>query len=133
MASSAGGRFRRRCCLPVGDEAAVGDFGVFGELAFAGAVGALAVGVLGGEVPSSGLALSTGGQFEAAELLAGQRWALECVVLLAREQVPEQHGELARDGDDRDLAAAARADALIERMKVKSPRPPCSIRSPSSR
>ena len=100
--------------LPVGDEAAVGDFGLFGEFAFAGAFGALAVGVLGREVASSGVALGAGAQLEAAELLAGQRRALEGVVLLAREQVPEQHGELARDGDDRDLAAAARADALVE-------------------
>src|SRR5918998_6351294 len=100
---------------PVGDEAAVGDLGLFGELAFAGAFGALAVGVVGREVTPSGVALGAGAQLETAELLAGQRRALERVVLLAREEVPEQHGELARDGDDRDLAASARADALVER------------------
>jgi hypothetical protein len=84
---------------------------VFGELALSFAVGAPAVGVLAREISSPGLPLGAGAQFEGAELLAGQRRALERVVLLAREQVPEQHGELARDGDDRDLAAAARADA----------------------
>ena len=60
------------------------------------------------------MALGAGAQLEAAELLARQRRALEGVVLLAREQVPEQHGELARDGDDRDLMAAARAHAFVE-------------------
>jgi hypothetical protein len=59
--------------------------------------------------------LGAGAQFESAELLVGQRRALEGVVLLAREEVPEQDCELACDGDDRDLAAAARADALVER------------------
>src|SRR3954452_11847080 len=99
---------------PVGDESAVGDLGLFGELAFAFAVGALAVCVLGGEVSPSGSAGGAGAEFESAELLARQRRALEGVVLLAREEVPEQHGELACDGDDRDLAAAARANALVE-------------------
>src|SRR3954468_20479289 len=99
---------------PVGDEAAVGGFGLFREVAPAGAFGALAVGVPGGEVAPSGVALGAGAQLEPAELLAGQRRALERVVLLAREEMPEEHGELARDGNDRDLAAAARADALIE-------------------
>jgi hypothetical protein len=49
-----------------------------------------------------------------AELLAGQRRAPEGVVLLAGQQMPEQHRELARDSDDRDLAAPAHAHALIE-------------------
>src|SRR5215216_7083318 len=36
------------------------------------------------------------------------------VVLLAREQTPEQAGELARGRDDRDRVAAAGADPLVE-------------------
>jgi len=55
--------------------------------------------------------LGAGAQFERAQLFAGERLALERVVLLACEQVPEQRRELARDGDDRDLAAASRARA----------------------
>src|SRR4051812_48382224 len=90
MTSSRGGAPWWGCCLPVGDEAAVCDFGLFGEFALAGAFGALAVGVLGGQVSSSGLALGAGAQLQAADLLAGQRRALECVVLLAGEQVPER-------------------------------------------
>ncbi len=86
--------------MPVGDEAAVGNFGLFGELALAGAFGALAVAVLGREVSSSGVTLGAGAQLESAELLACQRGALERVVLLAGEQAPEQAGELARGGDD---------------------------------
>src|SRR5215213_3815165 len=115
MTSSHGDRSLGSGGLPVGDEAAVGGFGLFGELALAGAFGALAVGVPGGEVAPSGVALGAGEQLETAELLAGQRRALERVVLLAREEMPEEHGELARDCDDRDLTAAARADALVER------------------
>jgi len=56
---------------------------LFGELALAFAVGALAVGVLGRQGPASGVPLGTGAQFERADLLAGQRRALEGVVLLA--------------------------------------------------
>jgi hypothetical protein len=37
--------------------------------------------------------------------------------LLRGEQLPTEHREFARDGDDRDLRAAARADALIERAQ----------------
>src|SRR5436190_6814725 len=112
--SSRGGAPCRCGCRPVGDEPAVGDFGVFGELTLAGAFGALAVGVLCREVSTSGLTLGASAQLEAAQLLACQRRAPERVILLAPEQVPEQHGELARDGDDRDLAAAAGADSLVE-------------------
>jgi hypothetical protein len=42
---------------------------VFGELALALAVGALAVGVLGRQGPTSGVAFNAGAQFEGAELL----------------------------------------------------------------
>src|SRR3954463_7410807 len=114
MKSSRGGAPCRSGWAPVGDESAVGGFGLFGELALAFAVGALAVGVLGRQSAASGVPLGAGAQFERADLLAGQRRALEGVVLLAGEEVPEQHGELAGDSDDRDLAAAARADTLVE-------------------
>jgi hypothetical protein len=43
---------------------------LFGELALAGAFGALAVGVLGGEVSTTGVPLGAGEQLEAAQLLA---------------------------------------------------------------
>ena len=78
-------------------------------------LGAVAVSVPDGEVTTSGMALGAGAQLKAAELLAFERRALEGVVLLARVQVPEQHGKLARDGDDRDLGPAACADALVRR------------------
>src|SRR4051812_37166693 len=78
--SSRGGAPCRCGCLPVGDEPAVGGFGLFGELALAFAVGALAVGVLGRQGPASGVALGAGAQFEGADLLACQRRALEGVV-----------------------------------------------------
>jgi hypothetical protein len=58
--------------LPVGHETAVGHFGLGREFALALAVCALAVGVLGWEVPSSGVALGAGAQFERTELLARQ-------------------------------------------------------------
>src|SRR4051794_33415708 len=71
-----------RCgCGPVGDEPAVGGFGLFGELALAFAVGALAVGVLGRQGAASGVPFGAGAQFEGAELLAGQRRSLVGVVL----------------------------------------------------
>jgi hypothetical protein len=71
--------------------------------------------VLAAQIPGCGLALGgAGGEFEAAEFLFGQRGLLERVVLAAGEQAPEQAGELARSGHDRDLVAAPGADALVE-------------------
>jgi hypothetical protein len=52
-----------------------------------------------------------GGELEPAQLLLRQRRLLERVVLLAGEHAPEQEGELACRGDDRDLVAAAGTDA----------------------
>src|SRR3954464_11323053 len=92
--SSRGGAPCRCGCRPVGDGSAVGGFGLFGELALAFAVGALAVGVLGRQGPASGVALGAGAQFEGAELLARQRRALIGVVLLAGEQVPNSTASL---------------------------------------
>ena len=62
----------------------------------------------------SPLAPGPDSQLEPAELLGGQGWRRVGVVLLAAEQGPEQAGELARRGDDRDLVAAAGADPLVE-------------------
>src|SRR3954447_26206658 len=47
-------------------------------------------------------------------LASGHRRLSEGVVLLAPEHRPEDAAELAGGGGDRDLVAAARADALIE-------------------
>src|SRR5688572_9566267 len=54
------------------------------------------------------------GDLQAAQLLGRQRGLAERVVLLAPEQDPEQARELAGRGGDRDLVAAASADALVE-------------------
>ena len=97
--------------VPVAHAAGVGDLGLARELALG-----LADGVVG--VPDAGglgrVALVAGGELEAAQLLAGQRRLLVGVVLFAREQAPEQAGELACGRDDRDGVAAAGADALVE-------------------
>jgi hypothetical protein len=64
------------------------------------------------------LAAATGGhagaELERAQLLVGQRLALERVVLTALEHRPAQHHQLACGGHDRDLGASPGADALIE-------------------
>ena len=54
-------------------------------------------------------------QLEAAHLLGRQRRLGERVVLAAGEQAPEQAGELARRGDDRDRVPALGLDARVER------------------
>ena len=54
-----------------------------------------------------------GSRAGAASCAVSEGWPIG-VVLLAREQTPEQARELARGGDDRDLVAAAGADALVE-------------------
>jgi hypothetical protein len=56
----------------------------------------------------------TGAQLERAQLLGGQRRALEGVVLALDDHVPAQHRQLAGRRDDGDLHAAAGADALEE-------------------
>jgi hypothetical protein len=63
--------------------------------------------------PNSAATSSASLQLEAAHLLLGRRLR-EGIVLTARQQAPEQAGELAGAGDDRDRVAAARLDALIE-------------------
>ena len=55
-----------------------------------------------------------GRELERAQLAAHEARAREGVVLAAGEQVPGQHGELARDRDGRDVAAAPRGGALRE-------------------
>jgi hypothetical protein len=92
----------------------VGDLGLAGEFALG-----LADRVVG--VPDAGglgrVALVTGAELEAAQLLSGQRRLGVGVVLLASEQTPEQAGQLARRGDDRDRVSAAGADAFVERVQ----------------
>src|SRR5947208_2076854 len=53
-------------------------------------------------------------ELQPAQLAAGQRGPLECVVLFAGEQVPEQHTELSGGRHERDLRSAAGTHALIE-------------------
>src|SRR3954454_14336285 len=96
--------------LAVADGLGVGLFGLAREVAFG-----LAHGAVGGPDALAILpARRTRGQFQAAQLLRGQRGLAEGVVLAAPEQDPEQAGELAGRGGDRDLVAAAGAEALIE-------------------
>jgi hypothetical protein len=58
--------------------------------------------------------LSAGADLEQAQLLVRQGRLLVGVVLPAHEQAPEQAGELAGRGRDRDLMAAAGTDPLVE-------------------
>jgi hypothetical protein len=60
------------------------------------------------------VAFGAGCELELADLLAGERGAGEGVVLAAAEHVPGDHGELARDRDGGDVAAAAGGDSLVE-------------------
>src|SRR5262249_60157085 len=102
-------RFRRRLRLPVGDELAVGAFALLRERRFASAHLSERVG--GGAASAAAASGLAGAQLERAQLLRGQRWPLESVVLAACGQVPAEDGELARGCDDRDLHPAAGAGA----------------------
>ena len=97
--------------VAVADGACVGELGLAGEVAFG-----LADRVVGGPDARcvGAAARRAGGDLQPAQLLLGQRGLGVGVVLVAREQAPEQARELARGGDDRDRVAAAGADALIE-------------------
>lgn len=55
-----------------------------------------------------------GGELHLSDLLVGEARLAERVVLPVGQQMPEQHGELARDGDERDVMTAASANAFIE-------------------
>jgi hypothetical protein len=44
-----------------------------------------------------------GAEFDASELLLDERLVLESVVVVLGEQLSAEHGDLAGDGDDRDL------------------------------
>ena len=105
-------RLRRLSGVPVTHGARVGGLGLVGELALGFADGFVGVPDAGG---LGRVARVPGGELEAPQLLAGQRRLGVGVVLLAREQAPEQAGELARGGDNRDRVPAARADALRRR------------------
>src|SRR6266545_6465064 len=94
----------RPCPFPVGDEPAVGELGLPGELALEVVLGAAAP-----ERGCPGLALRARRarlQFESAELAPNDGGALVGVVLAAAQEVPGEHGQLARDGDRGDVAAA---------------------------
>ena len=105
-------RLRWSGCVPVVDRAAVGGFGLQGERALG--VADVVVASAGARANLSFARRGAGRELELADLATRQRRLPEGVVLLAREQTPEQAGELARRGDRGDLGAAARADALIE-------------------
>ena len=67
-----------------------------------------------------------GPQLQPAELLAGQARLAVGIVLAPGEHAPEQTGELARGGGDRDLVAAADADPSVkgpDRTRVSDRRP----------
>jgi len=95
--------------VPVAHGARVGELGLAGKLLLGRPHR-----VVGGPDAASrrGQALCAGGDFQAAQLLLGERGLLEGVVLFAGEQMPEQAGQLARGGDDRDAMAAAGADIV---------------------
>src|SRR6266702_5250704 len=96
--------------LPVLREPPVGEFGLGGELLVEPVL-------LAGREDADPLAfaaLGAGQQLEPAQLLAGERGAGEGVVLAAAEHVPGDDGQLARDGDGGDVAAAAGGDPLVE-------------------
>src|SRR5918997_2030237 len=89
--------FSRRS--PASDGALVGPLGLACELLLCAAH-------RGVRRPDAGLDLAllgAGAELEPAQLLARQRRLGVGVVLPAREQTPEEAGELARGGDDRDL------------------------------
>src|SRR6266540_4425072 len=102
----------RPCPFPVGDESAVGELGLPGEFALEVVLGAAAP-----ERGCPGLALRARRarlQFEPTELAPNDGGALVGVVLAAAQEVPGEHGQLARDGDRGDVAAAAGGGALGE-------------------
>jgi len=68
-----------------------------------------------------------GAQLERPELLVGQQWARERIVLAALERRPAQHRQLASGRDHSDLHPATRADPLIKRAQW----PRCLDRYPS--
>src|SRR6266545_7181316 len=102
----------RPCPFPVGDESAVGELGLPGELALEVVLGAAAP-----QRCRPGLALRARRarlQFEPTELAPNDRGALIGVVLAAAQQMPGEHGQLARDGDCGDVTATSRGGAFGE-------------------
>ena len=94
--------------MAVADGLGVGVFGLAGEVEFGVAEQAVSDPEAFAVLPARG----AGGDLQAADLLGRQRGLAEGVVLLAPKQDPEQAREFARGGGDRDLVAAASADAL---------------------
>src|SRR5215216_3818811 len=76
----------------------------------------LALGRLRARAPSAMRGIASD-QLESTELVAVQGRPPEGVVLLVGEQVPEEHAELARRGDERDLRPATGPQPLIERAQ----------------
>jgi hypothetical protein len=96
--------------LPVVGKPAVGRLELLRELAL---VALLALRHRRARAPVTACGV-TGDQLQPPQLVAGERRAPEGVVLFVGEQVPKQHAELARRGDERDLRAAPGAQPLIE-------------------
>src|SRR5256885_214953 len=98
--------------LPVLDEPAIGDLRLLGKLALALSVFLSLVDARARVLPAAPALADL--ELERAQLATGERGPLEGIVLFAREQVPEQHAELARGRHQRDLGSAPCAHALIE-------------------
>src|SRR5712691_12335783 len=98
--------------LPVLDEPAIGDLCLLGKLALTLSVVPCLVDARAGIAPPAPAFADL--ELERPQLAAGERRALEGVALLAREQMPEQHAQLACGCHQRDLRSAPRAHPLIE-------------------
>src|SRR4051812_34507212 len=97
--------------VPLGDGAFVGRLGVLGD----GALGLASLLAVQRLPRAAGLArLGAGLEFDASEFLGvGGRHHVG-VIAFGGEQMPEENRHLARGRDDRDLVAAAGADAFVE-------------------
>src|SRR5690242_15871971 len=106
---------RGSVCLPVGDLLAVRVLGLLGKFELSPAD--FFERVIGGGAFLAAMGGQAGTELERSELLVGEGLAGERVVLVAFDHRPAQAHELASGCDDRDLGAAAGADALIERAQ----------------
>src|SRR5262249_57326650 len=68
-------------------------------------------GLLARALPAAGRV--SGHELEPPQLVPAERGAPEGVVLFTREQMPEQHAQLAAGSDERDLRAAPGPQALV--------------------
>ena len=83
------------------------------------------VGVRARDAPA-GASGRAGLELKTAELAGDEHRALIGVVLPLGEEMPAEDCELAGDGDDRDLRAAAGLDAPVERLQRARSR--CDVR-----